>query len=116
MKLPISQVLTISFALLHILSSCEKQSKDDAVTTITYLISVNPIGSAQQFDLTREGFKEKGISFPDGSALISGLGISGFAMRNTELNHEKLQRWLNVEFPGKWRIQEEPIPVIMPDG
>lgn len=46
-----------------------------------------------------------GIDFhTPNSGVITGLGFSGFGMRNTSKNHEILVRALNERFPGKWAI------------
>lgn len=48
---------------------------------------------------------ELGIDFrAPGSGVITGLGFSGFGMRNTSRNHQILTRALNERFPGKWAI------------
>ena len=51
--------------------------------------------------------EDAGITFPEG-AMVSNMGLSfsGLMLRNTEKNHAKLVRYLDLSFPGKWNMHE----------
>lgn len=47
------------------------------------------------------------ITFPEGTWVTnSGLPISGVMLRNTKQNHQKLVRYLDRTFPGKWSLYQ----------
>lgn len=48
--------------------------------------------------------EDAGILFPEESWVSnSRLSFSGLLLRNTAANHEKLVRYLDLTYPGKWR-------------
>jgi hypothetical protein len=110
----------IAFALSFLLLGCGGDVSDGSNDQVYYqgyqidpaFLASNELtkgDSSELFpkeDQTIHDFVTKlGIDFrAPKSGVITGLGFSGFGMRNTSRNHEILARALDERFPGKWEI------------
>ena len=56
----------------------------------------------------KERLKKAGLTFPEGASVTNrGLPYPGMLMRNTELNHRKLEELMDELLEGKWALTDK---------